>query len=115
MEAHEGNPPIESPGKGRAKIKSWSDTFTVIIYLQGVKPDAQYNAHLHEGTCETGGAGGVSLEPVQSDSQGRGRSRSVVAYAKLNPTMDHLIMVHNPRGQHILCADLPPIDRIKSQ
>jgi hypothetical protein len=88
-------------------------TIGIEIQLRNLTPGSSYNLHLHEGTCRRGGGGGLSLNPVRAESD-TGISTSRVSLDRLNPTMDHLLMVHRPDGHHVLCADLPSIPRMKS-
>lgn len=99
---------------GTVTLRTRSDTVAIELRLQGLEPGANYNVHLHEGSCERGGGGGLMLEAVRSSRKGIGSSRSVVDYEELNPTMDHLVMVHRPDQHDVLCADLPAIPRLRS-
>lgn len=108
------DPVHSSEAAGSATFHPSSDSVTVIIDLQDLRPDSQYNVHLHEGSCSGGGAGGVGLEAVRSDSQGVGASRTTLSLERLNPDRDHMVMVHRPNQHHALCGDAPSVDQLKS-
>lgn len=101
--------------RGRLKL-DFSDTDLLLrIRLRNAQPSARYNTHLHRGRCRTGGSGGLQLTPVKIRSGDTGFSRSRVRYDRLNPTFDHLVMVHRPDQQHILCADVPPVPTMRKR
>lgn len=109
FERHHG-----TPARGSAAVRPAGDSFTVHLSLRGLREGQRYNVHLHRGNCREGGAGGRSLDPVTGSAAGTAARRTVVPYGDLNPTYDHLIMVHGPDGHHVLCADLPAVPRMKS-
>lgn len=100
--------------RGRATVRPADTAFTILLRLEGLRKNTRYNVHLHRGSCREGGGGGRSLAPVTGGPQGKGQARSTVAYGDLNPTFDHLIMVHGPEGHHVLCADMPTVGRMRS-
>lgn len=113
MKSHDGEPPIRTSAEGFASIRPGADTFLVSIELDNLRSKERFNTHLHRGSCDRGGAGGLQLNPINSDETGTGTSETTVRFDELNPTLDHLIMVHNPENRHIVCADLPSIPRLK--
>ncbi|MFB6345765.1 MAG: hypothetical protein ABEK50_08345 [bacterium] len=104
----------ESTAHGTASIRALERTFEVSISLEGLKSDARYNTHLHKGSCSEPGGGGIQLNPVIAGNSGTGTSTTSVSYDEINPTFDHLIMVHAPDQAHILCADTPRVSRLKT-
>ncbi len=100
--------------RGRATLRPADTAFTIVLRLWGLREDARYNVHLHRGNCRDGGGGGRALEPVTAGPEGTGEAESTVAYGDLNPTFDHLIMVHEPEGHHVLCAEVPTVGRMRS-
>jgi hypothetical protein len=98
---------------GVALVRPDTKTIEIEIRLRNLTPGSSYNLHLHEGTCRQGGGGGLQLNSVTPNAD-TGISTTRVDLDRLNPTMDHLIMVHRPDGHHVLCADMPSIPRLKS-
>jgi hypothetical protein len=99
--------------QGRLNL-NFGDTSVIIgVHLENAQSRARYNNHLHRGSCRIGGSGGIQLEPVKTTSGGTGTSRTRVAYQSLNPTFDHLVMVHRPDQKHILCAGIPAVSTMK--
>lgn len=99
---------------GTAVIEPVDGGFEVTVKLNNLTPGARYNTHLHKGTCDQPGGGGIQLNAVTSKNGGEGGSRTRVSYSEINATFDHLVMVHKPNQHHALCADVPNIERLKS-
>lgn len=110
FERHHG-----TPTRGSATLRLDRDTFAVHLRLRGLREGKRYNVHLHRGNCRDGGGDGLQLDPVTGTAAGTGARRTVVRYGNLNPTYDHLIMVHGPDGHHVLCADVPTVNRMKAR
>lgn len=110
FERHRG-----TSARGSATLRLDPDTFAVHLRLHGLRQGRRYTVHLHRGTCREGGGGGLQLDPVTGTAAGTGARRTVVPYGDLNPTYDHLIMVHGPDGHHVLCADVPTVNRMKTR
>lgn len=98
---------------GTASIVPVEGGFTIDVKLEGLEPNKRYNTHYHRGTCREPGGGGMQLNPVLATDAGTGVSRNRVNYDGFNTTFDHLIMVHAPDQHHILCGDVPSVDRLK--
>jgi len=92
---------------GTATVQRDTGSLDVTLTIRGIEPGRVYKAHLHEGTCGSVAGGGVTLNPVESPDRRRATSRTTVPREELNPTMDHLIMIHHPDGHHALCGNLP--------
>lgn len=103
----------ETSASGTAAIEPVEGGFTIEVYLRGLTPNERYNTHYHRGTCRQPGGGGLQLEAVQASESGSGVSRNQLSYEEFNPTFHHLVMVHAPDQHHILCADVPSVDRLK--
>lgn len=98
---------------GTATIEPVDGGFTIDVVLEGLKPNKRYNTHYHRGTCREPGGGGMQLNSVMATDAGTGVSHNRVDYAEFNTTFDHLIMVHAPDQHHVLCGDVPSVDRLK--
>lgn len=105
----------ETRVRGRLDLTFADTSVLIVVRLDNARAGAGYNTHLHRGSCRTGGSGGLQLNPVQTTSGGTGIGRTRVAYRPLNPTFDHLVMVHRPDQQHILCANLPAVSTMRER
>jgi hypothetical protein len=99
---------------GTVTFRPASDRVEILVELEDLRPEAQYSVHLHEGSCSRGGAGGVGLKPVQSDSNGIGSSRKTIVYDRLDGDREYMVMVHRPNQHHALCGDAPSVQQLKT-
>ncbi len=97
--------------RGTATVQSTGDTLTINLSIRNTRSETRYNSHLHEGKCSEGAGGGVQLEPVVGTGDDTAVNRSLVSLDRLNLARPHLIMVHQPNGQHALCGNLPSMAR----
>jgi hypothetical protein len=102
LEAKEG-----SGVSGQATATHAADSVTVQVSLSGLTGTAQYPAHIHRGTCATGGEVAVALSPVTA-AGGSGNSTTVVAVAQLGGQDQPLfVQAHDASGKAVSCGDLP--------
>lgn len=101
------SPKNESGVSGEATAVHSADSVTVELTVQGLEAGTSYPAHIHEGTCETGGGVAVGLESVTAGEGMTGSSTSTVPASALSPDQDHFIQVHGADGAPIACGDLP--------
>jgi maltose-binding protein MalE len=92
---------------GQATATHATDSVTVQVSLSGLQGTASYPAHIHRGTCATGGDVAVALSPVTA-ANGTGSSTTTVAVAQLGGQGDPLfVQAHDASGKAVSCGDLP--------
>jgi hypothetical protein len=98
-------PVNESGVEGRATQIEMNDSVQLSLMVQGLPKDGEYAAHIHKGTCVTGGAVVIALNPVKAESDGLGRSLTTIAANKLPPNEPHFVQVHGSSGV-LACGDV---------
>lgn len=115
---------------GSAKMTVGDGSTTVAVNISGLDPTKHYGSHLHNGTCASGGGGHYQNVPGGATTHGNELHLSTsddpeggltpnpggVAHAGGNTTWDarltasttnaRSIVVHEPGGTRIACADL---------
>ena len=81
-----------------------ADSVQLSLMVQGLPREGEYQAHVHVGTCVSGGAVAVSLNPVRAQSDGMGRSLTTLPRGRL-PTEPHFVQVHGD-GRVLACGDV---------
>lgn len=74
---------------------------TVQISLSGATEGATYPAHIHTGTCASGGPVAVDLTTVSG-----GQSSTTVENSKLPADQPAFVQVHDANGNPVACSDL---------
>lgn len=96
----------ESGVSGDARLESAGDSVRVALSLTGLTEGQSYPAHVHTGTCDTGGGVAQPLTPVTGQAGGTGSSTSTLA-ASIFADTTHFIQVHGQGGTPVACGDLP--------
>lgn len=91
---------------GTARILPRGDSLAVKVSLSGLTQGDSYAAHLHNGTCQSGGGVAVGLNPVTGLADGTGTSTKRVAMASLASGQGYFIQAHLPDGTPAACGDL---------
>jgi hypothetical protein len=98
--------PVDLSGvEGRATTIQTGDSVQVSLMVQGLPRAGDYAAHIHEGTCESGGAVVATLSPVRAAEDGMGRSLTTIPFARLLPEHRYFLQVHGASGA-IACGDV---------
>jgi hypothetical protein len=96
----------ESGVSGEAMAMHSDDAVVVILELEGLPGEGQYNAHIHDGNCAAGGPVRVALNPVAGLADGTGTSTTTLEASELSETDPHFIMVHGEGGTPLACGDV---------
>ncbi|HET9439621.1 MAG TPA: hypothetical protein VFO52_05600 [Longimicrobiales bacterium] len=87
---------------GEATATHSAQEVTVSILLkEGAKADAEYQAHIHAGTCKDGGPVAVALEPVKNM-----QSSKTIQLSELPADKPAFIQVHDAAGKVVACGDM---------
>ena len=95
----------ESGVEGRATKIDMNDSVQLSLMVQGLPRDGEYAAHIHRGTCVSGGDVVVQLNPVKAESDGMGRSLTMIPSDKLSDAEPHFVQVHGASGV-LACGDV---------
>jgi hypothetical protein len=99
--------PVNQSGvEGRATAIAKDDSVQFSLMVQGLPGAGEYPAHIHRGSCQSGGEVLLSLTPVQAESDGMGRSMTTLAASRLLDPGNHFVQVHGARGV-LACGDVP--------
>jgi len=98
-------PVNESGVEGRATRIQVHDSLQLSLMVQGLPRDGEYAAHIHKGTCVSGGAVVVPLNPVKAEGDGMGRSLTTIAASRLPADEPHFVQVHGASGV-LACGDV---------
>ena len=91
---------------GDARLMPAGDSVRVALSLTALTEGQSYAAHVHTGTCSTGGGVDQPLSPVAGQAGGTGSSTSTLAASVFADTT-HFIQVHGSGGTPVACGDLP--------
>lgn len=92
---------VENSGvTGEATATHTPTDVTVAVSVSGA-PDAELPAHIHTGTCATGGPVAVELTKLTN-----GQSSTTVTLASLPANQPSFVQVHNAEGKPIACGDM---------
>ena len=110
---------------GAGMVRSVSGQTSVLVEVEGLNPDIEYPAHVHNQPCNTGGGGHYEIDDtitevieaneiwptITVDANGRGRGAVTVDHiARPEATS---VVIHEPGdGSRIACADLLPGEQI---
>lgn len=95
----------DSGVEGRATAIHRGDSVQVNLMVQGLPGEGEYAAHIHRGTCESGGGVVVPLNSVAADRDGMGRSTTAFAADRLSADERYFVQVHGSAGA-IACGDV---------
>jgi hypothetical protein len=104
--AIELEPMNESGVSGEAMAMHSDDAVVVILELEGLPGEGQFNAHVHGGSCADGGPVLVALNPVTGLADGTGTSTTTLEADELDPAVSHFVMVHGEGGTPVACGDM---------
>jgi hypothetical protein len=96
----------ESGVSGEAMAMHSDDAVVVILELEGLPGEGQYNAHIHGGSCADGGPVLVALNPVAGLADGTGTSTTTLEADELSADASHFVMVHGEGGTPVACGDM---------
>lgn len=92
---------------GEVRLTPSAGSVRLELSLTGLDEEEGYPAHLHDGTCEDGGAVVEPLGRVTGRAGGRGAATARVdAPAAIRGP--RFVQVHGPDGEPVACGDLPP-------
>lgn len=100
------SPKNESGIQGTAVVARQADSISVRMMLGGLEPGASYPAHVHEGTCETGGGVATALTKISADDS-TGTSATTFAASAVSPDSAYFLQAHLPDGTPAACGDVP--------
>lgn len=87
---------------GEATATHSAQEVTVSILLkEGAKADAEYQAHIHAGSCKDGGPVAVALEPVKNL-----QSSKTIQLSELPADKPAFIQIHDAAGKVVACGDM---------
>lgn len=92
---------------GTARLTPRGDSLAVQVNLSGLTEGASYAAHVHEGSCESGGGVAVGLNAVTGRADGTGSSTKRIAAATLQASQGYFVQAHLPDGTPAACGDVP--------
>lgn len=92
---------------GTARITPRGDSLAVQVSLSGLTEGESYAAHVHEGSCESGGGVAVGLNAVTGQADGTGSSTATIAAATLESGQGYFVQAHLPDGTPAACGDMP--------
>jgi hypothetical protein len=95
----------ESGVEGRATKINVDDSVQLSLMVQGLPRDGEYAAHIHRGTCVSGGEVVVQLNPVKAESDGMGRSMTMIPADRLPEDQPHFVQVRGASGV-LACGDV---------
>ena len=91
---------------GQAMGMHADGSVTMFIELEGLPEEGEYAAHIHSGTCESGGPVAVPLNPLLGLADGTGSSTTILEADDILVDAPHFIQVHGEGGTPIACADM---------
>lgn len=100
------SPKNQSGVSGRARLHQHGDSLHVSLRLTGLDPGASYPAHVHHGTCQTGGGVAVGLNAV-SGRDSTGTSSTTFLASTVSPDSAYFLQAHLPEGTPAACGDVP--------
>lgn len=87
-------------GEATATHSQQEATVTIVL-KDGAKPDVDYPAHIHTGTCKDGGPVAVELGTVRNL-----QSSKTISLASLPADQPAFVQVHGPDGKPVACGDM---------
>jgi hypothetical protein len=96
----------QSGVEGRATAIEKDDSIQFNLMVQGLPGAGEYAAHIHRGSCQTGGDVLVTLQPVHAEGDGMGRSMTTLRAGRLSGSGGHFVQVQG-KGGVLACGDVP--------
>ena len=78
-----------------------TEATVTIVLKEGAQAGTSYPAHIHTGSCESGGPVAVELSPVSNL-----QSTKTVAISSLPANQPSFVQVHDPSGKPVACGDM---------
>lgn len=100
------SPKNDSGMQGHVMVSTGSDALTIKLEVLGLKGGTEYPAHLHRGTCASGGDVVAELEPPTVASVGLGSSLTELPSDEMQAGEPYFVQVHLPDGTPAACADV---------
>jgi hypothetical protein len=91
---------------GEAMSMHSDDLFVVLVEVQGLPAEGAYPAHIHSGTCESGGPVAVRLNPVNGLSDGTGTSMTTMEASEVASGGSFFVQIHGEGNAPIACGDI---------
>jgi hypothetical protein len=102
--------PLASVGtsgvSGEAMAMHADDTVVLILEMQGLAAGVDHPAHIHSGTCDSGGPVAVALTAVTGLEDGTGASTTTLESARIQQDAAYFIQVHSADGAPVACGDM---------
>lgn len=109
------SPKNDSGVRARARLVHGEQELSVALSAVGVEAGEEYPAHIHQGSCESGGGVVAAVGPVtRAEGAQAGQATSTVALDKLKQAKekaegehpDFFLQVHLPDGTPAACGDI---------
>lgn len=91
---------------GEAVAMHSEDTVVIVVDLEGLPAEGEYQAHIHSGTCAEGGGVAEPLNPVMGLEDGTGSSTTMFEPDQIPTDEPHFVQVHGDDGSPIACGDM---------
>ncbi len=96
----------ESGVFGEAMAMHTDESVVVVLEIAGLPAAGEYAAHVHIGTCATGGGVAAALNPVIGLADGTGSSTTTLELSALPAEQSHFVQVHGAGGSPVACGDM---------
>lgn len=118
--------PIDDSGvRARARLVHGEEELSVAVSAAGVEAGSEYPAHIHQGSCESGGGVVAAVGPVTKASADAraGQAASTVALDKVKQAKEKaegehpgfFLQVHLPDGTPAACGDIEKDEKEKEE
>jgi hypothetical protein len=91
---------------GEAMAMHADDAVIVVIDLEGLPDEGEYDAHVHTGTCAEGGPVATPLNPILGLADGTGNSTTTLDADELPVGEPHFIQILGDGGSPLACGDI---------
>lgn len=91
---------------GEAMAMHADDAVIVVIDLEGLPDEGEYEAQVYIGTCEEGGTVAATLNPILGLADGTGNSTTTLDAEELPADDPHFIQVHGDGGSPLVCGEI---------
>ena len=100
------SPKSQSGIRGRALLARQGDSVSVQLMLSGLEPGGSYPAHVHRGTCQSGGGVATALTTVSAQDS-TGASTTTFAASAVSPDSAYFLQAHLSDGTPAACGNVP--------
>lgn len=91
---------------GEAMAMHADDTVVMILEMQGLLAGVDHPAHIHSGTCASGGPVAVPLTAVTGLADGTGASTTTLDSSQIQQDAAYFVQVHAADGTPVACGDM---------